>query len=157
MVKIRRLKRALRAALGEPEEEGFSAGKASGWFKRGGDSAGPIHLSKDKDGVWEASMNADLISLSGPDMSQGYHSGALVSLVNHWLLKVYTFQSISRTKPTWNTVRSTLQYQHIPQPVPEIDITVPQCPQGEDPFMDVDSDGQAFPPSFPIVEIQIVT
>ncbi|KAJ7599414.1 hypothetical protein C8J56DRAFT_189902 [Mycena floridula] len=55
MVKIRRLKRALRVALGEPEEAGFSAGKVLGWFKRGGDSAGPIHLPKDKDVAREAS------------------------------------------------------------------------------------------------------
>ncbi|KAJ7588842.1 hypothetical protein C8J56DRAFT_1049766 [Mycena floridula] len=44
-----------------------------------------------------------------------------------------------------NHVITTLQYQHIPQPVPEINPTVPQCPQGEDPFIVRTAVGQATP------------
>ncbi|KAJ7588427.1 hypothetical protein C8J56DRAFT_890219 [Mycena floridula] len=77
-----------------------------------------------------------------------------VPFINHWLLKSVhlpvCFKGDSTnnfTAPNQigtqrdNHVITTLQYQHIPQPVPGVNPTVPQCPQGEDPFMGVDSDG----------------
>ncbi|KAJ7599507.1 hypothetical protein C8J56DRAFT_1158374 [Mycena floridula] len=52
LVKMRRMKRALKVAQVEPEElEGFSPGKAFSWFQRRGQAFGPIHLPKDKDVV----------------------------------------------------------------------------------------------------------
>ncbi|KAJ7572127.1 hypothetical protein C8J56DRAFT_741276, partial [Mycena floridula] len=41
-----------------------------------------------------------------------------------------------------NRVMNTPQHRRLPQPVPDIDIA-PRGPRGEDPFMDVDADGQA--------------
>ncbi|KAJ7590726.1 hypothetical protein C8J56DRAFT_758429, partial [Mycena floridula] len=42
-----------------------------------------------------------------------------------------------------NCVMNTPQHRHIPQQVPERNLTVPLHPRGEDPFIDVDADGQA--------------
>ncbi|KAJ7592264.1 hypothetical protein C8J56DRAFT_780848 [Mycena floridula] len=41
-----------------------------------------------------------------------------------------------------NRVMNTPQHRQLPQPVPNIEIT-PQGSRSEDPFMDVDADGQA--------------